>query len=140
MKTLTISLLIIIVAACTAQEPDIHCYSQEYVDSVVLSCVEGYSQEYLDSVAGEYLLRIDNQISIIESLLQNPNLTGDQNITVSDTAGYNFRVCSELGNRWYTLYDDQERIHLWLVDDELELWAGDSTQTKLLVRWKMPLP
>jgi hypothetical protein len=167
MKKLTTILLTFLIRACNGQEPKEHCiscFTQEQIDSVILSM---FSQNYVnnlnlvhqneldncneivniithanDTLNAAYIQHTDqiaNQNSMIENLLNSNTFFGDFDLTIQDTIGYNVEVRSVLENHWYTLIADSTRIHLWLVDGKLELWSGKNSSAELLIRYLLPL-
>lgn len=109
-KILTTILLTILFFGCKAQEPDFHGYTQEYMDSVIIS----------------YEQRIENLSSILESPIY---------LTSSDTCklvseGVIYSEINKKGdNVWYTLIDGSKRINADYIDGEIRIMIMDSLLT-----------
>lgn len=100
MKQITTIILAVLALACTAQEPDIECYSVGYVDSI----------------KSEYELRIEILSSVLQSdVYETPE---DSCILISDDGNIRAEIIKEGLNIWVNIIDGNKRINSDYINSE----------------------
>lgn len=86
MRNILTILLTILTLSCTSQEPDIECYSQDYLDSVLLLNVQNCNEQLMNSQV--IIDSLDIRISFLENLLESKETT-----VIADT--FNFEIADD---------------------------------------------
>lgn len=116
-RVLILSVLALLVYCCRAQQPDVECYSIGYVDTL--------STNYQDT--------INNLRAVNSGLINNPVLMYDQVVQIHDTVGYIAELKKVDNDFWFTLTVDDQRFNVWIVNEKLQVWVGDSTKAVSLL-------
>lgn len=123
MRTIFIFLFIFLFLSCQAQDTLVY-YTKGYVDT------NFYPKEYCDS------LLVLCQESI-DSIQQNPTIYGDTKITVYDTLGIKTILKKQGKDSWYEIFDSTYRYRFWIIDNNLQIWIGDTLEARLFLQYQL---
>lgn len=125
MKTLLTFLLLSMFLGCNGQDTVCFiCYTQEQWDSA-------------QSVSDSIIAARDQEILDIHEIYQNPELYGDSKITVYDSLSNKTTLQKTGEDLWLDIEKGIKRYKFMIVDNELEIWLGDSTKAELFLRYPL---
>jgi hypothetical protein len=126
MKIFIAFLFIFFVLSCKAQDTLVY-YPKDYVDT------NFYPKEYCDSIVNFY----QEMLNLKDSILQNPSIYGDTKITIHDSLGVKTLLKKQGQDSWYEIIDDSNRYKFWIIDDNLQIWIGDSLNARLFLQYQL---
>jgi hypothetical protein len=142
-----IFILLLPTVSCGQIVPEIECYSERQVDSILQA-----KQEIIDSLDFQAVLwqanynelqkstqdTIMHLTRMIEELANQVDITGDTTEAILRNDSTYLRVRREGENFWVQLSTNNHQNRLYLhKTDQLEFWKGEGNESKILFRFKL---